>query len=858
MNKKWVLPMGIKVVFQFIQHAMAATVAICLTLFYLCSEVFITQNGERYHMYLDPSSSSGDFYYSDLFKSIFTIDVENIIAEVVDYQKASFQTYGIVDEDNNLLLDINAYANRNRDTYEEKSALHYNINELKKWYRDGITYSSISFSVQEFMNYFKPESNLADKQGTFVSSKLNDVFKILKQHNINYVVSNPEDAEVITVKFLNNDYLSWENIKLEEAATSWEEYGTLVENLLQAMENVDSFYSGNETTIDADTNLMYGYYIKDKEQDSWRGYSNSKNLEMTEDGIISDTFQTDRYVGWRYYATEYETNTRVSQQVIQSVIESYGDLYPKNSMVYIAVDTRLVFDDAYMDAYMAYQEAGNAKMYLTIAGIATILWGILFLFLSTMTGRARKEEKEICIVESRFDKVKTELALICAGVMCAGIIFGLWIGAMAMSLSSIVSGHYQMHFAIVVGIIGAAISMIFSFFWLSLARRIKLHNLWKNSFCYILLHNIMLRLIKALYQNSNITVRVLGTYVGFVLANILLGFFSMFNIERAYTYSNIYAYGNSGRFYLVFGIILMLILASMDGYIGMRLFRKKVACEDILKGIKRISQGELNHKIDTTQMTGENLEMAEEINHIGDGIKKAVETSMKDERMKADLITNVSHDIKTPLTSIINYVDLLKRENIDTEPTKGYIEVLDAKSQRLKQLTDDLVEASKISSGNIILTMEKINLTELLKQSIGEFSEKFDGKSLAVVENYKDEPHMIYADSRRIWRVIENLFNNIYKYAMEGTRVYIDIYKENDENKRQIILSVKNISAQPLNISPEELTERFIRGDESRTTEGSGLGLSIAKSLIEAQNGKFDIVLDGDLFKVIIIFGEEP
>ena len=218
--------------------------------------------------------------------------------------------------------------------------------------------------------------------------------------------------------------------------------------------------------------------------------------------------------------------------------------------------------------------------------------------------------------------------------------------------------------------------------------------------------------------------------------------------------------------------------------------------------------------------------------------------------MKTDLITNVSHDIKTPLTSIINYIDLLKHLEIKEEPAKGYIDILDNKAHRLKQLTDDLVEASKISSGNITLNMEKINLTELVNQGIGEFSDKLEDSELEVVFTGTEKPAYIYADSRHMWRVLENLLNNICKYALTGTRVYIEI-----QNEEEIVsLSVKNISRQQMNISPDELTERFIRGDSARSTEGSGLGLSIAKNLIRAQKGEFNIYLDGDLFKVVLKF----
>ena len=242
------------------------------------------------------------------------------------------------------------------------------------------------------------------------------------------------------------------------------------------------------------------------------------------------------------------------------------------------------------------------------------------------------------------------------------------------------------------------------------------------------------------------------------------------------------------------------------------------------------------------------------MNSIGEGIDEAVNTSMKDEKLKADLITNVSHDIKTPLTSIINYVDLIKREDIDNERIREYVEVLDQKSQKLKQLTEDLVEASKISSGNISIQLSKINFVELVNQTIGEFYEKLEAGSLQVIFKPQDQNMSIMADSRHLWRVIENLLNNVCKYALSGTRVYLDMHYEMVENVQKVIFSIKNISAKELNIDASELAERFIRGDESRTTEGSGLGLSIAKNLTIAQGGTFDIRLDGDLFKVIISF----
>ena len=227
-----------------------------------------------------------------------------------------------------------------------------------------------------------------------------------------------------------------------------------------------------------------------------------------------------------------------------------------------------------------------------------------------------------------------------------------------------------------------------------------------------------------------------------------------------------------------------------------------------------------------------------------------MEAAVKSERLKTDLITNVSHDIKTPLTSIINYVDLLKRENFENPKIRGYLEILDEKSQRLKTLTEDVVEASKVSSGNISLEFMNVNLVEMILQTIGETSEKMEKRNLEVIANLPETPVAVSVDGRRMWRVLENIFNNAAKYAMPGTRVYADLQVVD----RKAVFSLKNVSEQPLNIHADELTERFIRGDVARSTEGSGLGLSIAKSLTQLQGGTFELYLDGDLFKVIIVF----
>ena len=298
------------------------------------------------------------------------------------------------------------------------------------------------------------------------------------------------------------------------------------------------------------------------------------------------------------------------------------------------------------------------------------------------------------------------------------------------------------------------------------------------------------------------------------------------------------------------GIGILLLIAFWIGVLY-KLLQYNQKREKIKKALKTIYEGKEEYiRLQEDELTGILKEMAVYINDIAGGFSNAIQESLKSERLKTELITNVSHDIKTPLTSIINYVDLLKKEDIQNEKAKEYIEILDKKSQRLKKLTEDLVEASKVSSGNVKLKIEIINLKELLNQTTGEFEDRFESRKLKIEMNLPETDIKIQADNRYMYRIIENIFSNITKYALEGSRVYIDL--ENIENK--IHLSIKNISQDKLNISADELMQRFVRGDRSRYTEGSGLGLSIAKSLTELQGGEFSISIDGDLFKVEIFF----
>jgi signal transduction histidine kinase len=272
----------------------------------------------------------------------------------------------------------------------------------------------------------------------------------------------------------------------------------------------------------------------------------------------------------------------------------------------------------------------------------------------------------------------------------------------------------------------------------------------------------------------------------------------------------------------------------------------------LLKGIETMSRGNLNHKIDTRYLYGSFKEFGEELNSLAEAAKQAAEKQMKSERMKTELITNVSHDIKTPLTSIINFVDLMKKPHTEAEGEE-YLDVLDRQSQRLKKLIDDLMDMSKASSGNISVELGQVDAAEAINQALGEFADKLDRVNLTPVFRYPDKTIHMVADGKLLWRVLSNLLNNAVKYALPDTRLYVDLM----ELQGTAMIAIKNISREQLNVNADELMERFVRGDASRNTEGSGLGLNIAKSLVEIQGGQMHLMVDGDLFKVTLIFPQK-
>ena len=370
-------------------------------------------------------------------------------------------------------------------------------------------------------------------------------------------------------------------------------------------------------------------------------------------------------------------------------------------------------------------------------------------------------------------------------------------------------------------------------FFLNAAINLKDKTLFKNMFIVKSFRYIFRGIGKAI-RNSGVTKKA-TLYFG-MFAGVEFVILLMFNLLGTEVTS---------------ALLFLLFLVNIFAFIV--IYKVMMGVKEIETAEQKIIAGNLDYKLNTAGYKGDLKILAEGLNEIGTGLENAVNGRMKSERFKTELITNVSHDIKTPLTSIINYTDLLKKENIETEPVKGYIEVLDRQSERLKKLITDLLEASKASSGNIKLDIAEVDAGLMLEQVYGEYQKKFEKAGLTGIVTKPSETVFIKADANHLFRVFDNILGNVVKYAQPGTRVYIDL-TQNDET---ITISFKNISKEKLNITGEGLMERFVRGDRSRNTEGSGLGLSIAKSLANLMGGKLEIVIDGDLFKVEVRFNNQ-
>ena len=624
---------------------------------------------------------------------------------------------------------------------------------------------------------------------------------------------------------------------------------TEIYNCLQY--TIDSLYSAylnykdeSGPFKDGKTNLTYLFVNEGKKtvytnHDEFRNYEDvKKSLEsIKSDGNM-------RYMIQKPDADACEDNLNLDRRTVSywsAHDEWYTEVLGEDYLIAAAVDTSYPVDDIFRRASDNYKQYAP---YVNKAAKAFPISIVLFLgavvWLTVIAGRRAEEGNELYL--HPFDRWKTELSAALAvipWIFATMLLSAGWhrfdVGEYTADGSfysygvSMTAGE-----TVVISAYALLTATCFLVGYLSLVRRIKGRTLWKDSILRMLYQwskGVITgggRMALAFWRQRRVLWKTMAAYLAFLV-------FQWFPVLTSWGIDK----------------LPIFLMAAADIAAAVFLIRNALEKQQIKDGIKEIAGGSLDYKFPVKKFQGGDYQdMSKNLENIGSGLQNAVEKSMRDERLKTDLITNVSHDIKTPLTSIINYVDLLKRENFDDPKVKGYLDILEMKAQRLKTLTEDVVEASKVSSGSITLEFMDVDLVEMLNQTIGELSEKMEARQLTVVASLPEEPVIVHVDGRRMWRVLENIFNNAAKYAMPGTRVYADLKIEGNQTS----FSLKNVSDQPLNFSSDELTERFIRGDVSRSTEGSGLGLSIAKSLTEMQGGKFELYLDGDLFKVTILF----
>lgn len=864
MNKTWYKASLTKAVLIIAAHVMAAIVA--------ASFLWIVS-----YPAIQEELLGGDLAeeYSDTVNFADQMLNYSLQAVIGIKEKNRLETDGKYDPDK--IVDVEELVNTGNISGKNESGLAYCLGDLVGWYRDGnddIWYGGDAYMETDEYNAGQKIIVCKKTDGTFYYYTFSEFRECMESGELRFIDENAEIGQSASdiLSDVRNGYGFPENMfrGIEDAegvriySDCWVYDGALMEekykpidaedivsvinenpnwngrlnvaydsvyNAVHILGDAYDNYEGMEAGIkEGDTNFSYMYVDTERKH----VYTNKAEYESYDkiESSLKKIKDSGRYIIVMPRLADIETNMEKADSILWRDQIMYSGINEDEFLFAAAVDTSYPIHDTFYSENQLYEKYSSSSRVMAVFGAAA---GVLFLvcvvWLTFIAGRSVKDEE---LHLNGFDRWKTEIA-------AAAVVFVWLLGVLIWIQFDFSSAHL-----IALGMRGilaqeryiyineiapyVLMSSIFACFtcsmflagFLSLVRRIKGGTVWKNS------------VLKSLY-----------VFVGCVLRNM----------------------GSIWRIIVLYGVFVVIhwlcILSSVsmrrrqwllilitEGAAFVYLVYKAIGTTRIEKGIMKISDGEVNYKVATEGLLPEHKRIAENINSIGDGLDAALEESIKSERLKTDLITNVSHDIKTPLTSIINYVNLLKQEKFESPKIQRYLEVLEAKSQRLKTLTEDVVEASKISSGNISLEFMNINFVEMIQQTSGEFEEKFKTRNLSEVLNLPEENVIIRADGRRTWRVLENIYNNAAKYAMEGTRIYADLIVTD----RRACFSLKNVSDQPLNISADELTERFIRGDISRSTEGSGLGLSIAKTLTQMQGGEFELYLDGDLFKVTIVF----
>jgi len=582
----------------------------------------------------------------------------------------------------------------------------------------------------------------------------------------------------------------------------------------------------DETVLDLYTRYVEYTTVQDE---SWSSEAPSNLLyyiENTSTGIVYTNISADSYEDAvtvaeadEEYSSLYEGersfNIMVSnpERVLNSAASEWflGKRFvATNEKVYVAVNLSYPVSDE-LRTWADYYAQRETIIRNSAVGAGFFLVLLVLCFAGSVLG----VHPELLWV----DTIPTELA---AGIYLIVAILYTLLASEWSQITPLFNGQEKLPGAV----LAASAWLVFLSACLGLLRRVRAKTLWTNS-----VTRTLIRTWKQINSARAASGQLLFFYIGFFILNIL--------------------------FLLLFRRTGLLLVILLDMAVLLYLLRDMAGKQSIYEGIHQLSQGDLNYRIDTSTLSGESLKMAEAVNEMGESLSKALEAIVKNERLKAELITNVSHDLKTPLTSIVNYVDLLKRENLQSPRAREYVGILEQKSQRLKQLTEDLVEASKISSGNVELEIVRMQAQSIVMQACGEFEERLEEHQLTITWDMEKEPAYIMADGRQLWRVLENLLGNICKYAKENTKVQVALKRTLAANQavgEEVMIMLQNVSREKLTIEADELTGRFVRGDASRSTEGSGLGLSIAQNLTELLDGRFELSTQEGFFTVCLYF----
>lgn len=814
----------------------------------------------------------------------FNYMVENYMDDVLTQIRLEnlFETDGMMNR--NKEIDVMEYSKNDTANGENVSGIAYSLEELINWGEDFDSAESDNYAKNSVIVCQKPEGTYEYYYTSdFMTRVESGVFDIIMQdgsdvdgflqelQNGKYTSSGFYNFDIVDMEgnILYTDCWNFESALIEKYAPQGAEnllqvvnnsprlngkLSVIYDDLAYTLGNIYSDYQnyqmGFEHLEEGNTNFTYIYANNDTKKvvTNKTSYENYAELEKNVQNLISE--KDVKYMVIYPKLKDFNSNMNVSKSDKWEKLRSYSSEKKWNSVFAVAVDTTYTIQDQFYQNKVAYD---NNIPYFKGTTWLLVLSIILFLgatiWLTLEAGRTAEDEE---LHLNGFDHWKTEIAaVLIVLIWIVGSYIGIhfWNGNIYTMINDIPTylkdggTYFEYYYARGMDVSSAYMSAslylpslsiaelaeiyfygVFTlgcFFmgYVSLIKRIKGRNLWKNS-----LLRVIVRFIYKIYDNRKKTTKTVLLLCGFFLVQGIAVLFR-----------------NGGTMLLVLLADVGVFYVVLNGLL---------LKEKLKKGIEEIALGNMEYQIPLQGLRGENLKLAEMINGIANGFHMAVEEAMKNERLKTDLITNVSHDIKTPLTSIINYVAILKQSDIADPKIQGYLDILEAKAQRLKTLTEDVVEASKVSSGNISLEYMDVDLVEMIQQTEGEMAEKFEARNLKMIVNLPAEPAVVHVDGRRMWRVLENIFGNAAKYAMPGTRVYADLKLEEDT----VDLSLKNVSEHQLNISADELTERFIRGDLSRSSEGSGLGLSIAQSLTTMQGGTFNLYLDGDLFRVNIRF----